>query len=277
MISADLHMHTTASDGKYDAKTLFKRAKEKGLDIISITDHDTVGDVKAYLKLRDQFQINFYPGMEMSTLYKGESVHVLGYFHPDQVPLNSLKKYTDELIQRRQNRMKTFIENLKKEYDIDVNYKDVLKRSGGMIARPHLAQVIIEKYPEYTHDQLFEGPLSDESKAYVASAKLSTEEGIQFLKEQQATVILAHPGLMSDDIHNEVLELPFDGIETYYPRHDALFRTVYQAHAKDKGWLVTAGSDYHGIENDSKHGMIGDERLSGPELIAFLRKVNQTQ
>ena len=276
MISADLHMHTTASDGKYDAKTLFKMAKEKGLDIISITDHDTVGDVRAYLKLRDQFQINFYPGIEMSTLYKGESVHVLGYFHPDHVPLKSLKIYTDELIQRRKNRMKTFIENLKKEYDIDVNYKDVLKSSGGMIARPHLAQAIIEKYPEYTHDQLFEGPLSDESKAYVASAKLSTEEGIQFLKEQQATVILAHPGLMSDEIHNEVLELPFDGIETYYPRHDALFRTVYQAHAKDKGWLVTAGSDFHGIENDSKHGMIGDERLSGPELIAFLRRFQHT-
>ena len=275
MITADLHMHTTASDGKHDAETLFKMAQEKGLDIISITDHDTVGDVKAYLKLRDKYQINFYPGIEMSTLYKGESVHVLGYFHPDHVPYKPLKKYTDELIQRRQDRMKAFIENLKKEYQIDVHYKDVLKRSGGMIARPHLAREIIDKYPDYTHDQLFEGPLSDQSKAYVVSAKLSTEEGIQFLKDCGATVILAHPGLMSDAIHNEVLELPFDGIETYYPRHDALFRTVYQAHAKSKDWLVTAGSDYHGIENDSKHGMMGDERLRGPELIAFLRKVNQ--
>lgn len=276
MISADLHMHTTASDGKHPAETLFKMAKEKGLDIISITDHDTVGDVKAYLKLRDKYQLNFYPGIELSTLYNGESVHILGYFHPDKVPFKTMKIYTDELIKRRQDRMKKFIQNLKNEYQIDVNYKAVLKRSGGMIARPHLAREIIEHYPEYTHDALFEGPLSDQSKAFVVSAKLSTLEGIQFLKEAGAVVVLAHPGLMSDDIHNEVLELPFDGIETYYPLHDALFRTVYQAHAKDKGWLVTAGSDYHGIENDSKHGMIGDERLRGPELIAFLRKVNQS-
>jgi 3',5'-nucleoside bisphosphate phosphatase len=276
MISADLHMHTTASDGKHPAETLFKMAKEKGLDIISITDHDTVGDVKAYLKLRDKYQLNFYPGIELSTLYNGESVHVLGYFHPDKVPFKTMKIYTDELIKRRQDRMKKFIQNLKTEFQIDVNYNAVFKRSGGMIARPHLAREIIEHYPDFTHDALFEGPLSDQSKAYVVSAKLSTLEGIEFLKEAGAVVVLAHPGLMSDDIHNEVLELPFDGIETYYPRHDALFRTVYQAHAKDKGWFLTAGSDYHGIENDSKHGMIGDERLSGPELIAFLRKVNQT-
>ena len=78
---------------------------------------------------------------------------------------------------------------------------------------------------------------------------------------------------MSDRIHNEVLELPFDGIETYYPLHDALFRTVYEAHAKDKGWLITAGSDYHAIPNDSKHGQLGQERLKGEALVAFLRKV----
>lgn len=87
------------------------------------------------------------------------------------------------------------------------------------------------------------------------------------------TVVLAHPVLMRDRIHNEVLEPPFDGVETFYPLRDTLFRTVYEAHAKDKGWLITAGSDYHAIPNDSKHGNLGAERLKGEALVVILRKV----
>ena len=273
-LTADLHMHTIASDGRLTADQLFLKASELNLDVIAITDHDTLGDVKGNIKRQKKYRMNYIPGIEVSTLYEGESVHILGYFNLDNVPIKAYTQYTKELTQKRIQRMKAFLVNLKTHYAIDVSYKAVEKKAAGLIARPHLAAAIHEKYPEWTKDALFEGPLGDQSKAYVASAKLSTIEGIEFIRNHGGTVVLAHPGLMSDRIHNAVLELPFDGIETYYPRHDELFRTVYKAHAADKGWLVTAGSDYHGIPNDSKHGELGDERLKGAELVQFLKKIN---
>lgn len=276
-ISADLHMHTTASDGRLTADELFKKASDIGLDIIAITDHDTLGDVKGNIKRQKKYRMNYIPGIELSTLYKNESVHILGYFPIDQVPLKPFNVYAKELKKKRISRMKAFLKNLKTHYEIDITYSAVEKKAAGMIARPHLAAAIHEKYPEWSKDALFEGPLGEASKAYVPSAKLSTLEGINFIKDHGGTVILAHPVLMSDRIHNEVLELPFDGIETFYPLHDALFRTVYEAHAKDKGWLITAGSDYHAIPNDSKHGELGQERLKGEALVAFLRKVKASR
>ena len=166
-----------------------------------------------------------------------------------------------------------FLKNLNIYYAIEITYKDVERHALGMMARPHLAAAIQEKYPDWSKDALFDGPLGENSKAYVPSAKLSTEEGIKFIQENGGVAVLAHPGLMSDHIHNDVLDLPFDGIETFYPLHDGLFRTVYEAHAKDKGWLVTAGSDYHGIPGDTKHGHLGDERLKGQHLLTFLKSI----
>lgn len=272
-ITADLHMHTNASDGRLTADELFLKAKKKGLDVIAITDHDTLGDVKGNILRQKTYTMNYIPGIELSTLYKSESVHILGYFDVNQVPVKPFQTYSKELMKKRIARMKTFLNNLKTHYAIDLDYKGVEKKAYGMIARPHLAAAIVEKYPTWTADALFKGPLSEQSKAYVPSAKLTTSEGIALIKKHGGTVVLAHPVLMRDTIHNEVLELHFDGIETYYPLHDALFRTVYKAHAKDKGWLVTAGSDYHGIPGDTKHGDLGSERLKGEELVSFLRNV----
>ena len=157
-ISADLHMHTTASDGRLTADELFKKASDIGLDIIAITDHDTLGDVKGNIKLQKKYRMNYIPGIELSTLYKNESVHILGYFSVDQVPLKPFNVYAKELKKKRISRMKAFLKNLKTHYEIDITYSAVEKKAAGMIARPHLAAAIHEKYPEWSKDALFEGP-----------------------------------------------------------------------------------------------------------------------
>jgi len=273
-ITADLHMHTTYSDGRYSPEELCEKALSKNLDIIAITDHDTLGDVKTYLKLQETYRLNIIPGIEVSSVYDEKSVHVLGYFNASNVPVKAFKKYTKDLQKRRLKRMHLILDNLKKHYEIDISYQDVVNEASGMIARPHIARVIMKKYPEYTIESLFKGPLSDQSKAYVQSAKLSTLEAIELIQSNGGLAVLAHPGLMSDAIHNEVLDLPFDGVEAYYPKHDELFRTTYILDAKNKNRFITAGSDDHGIKDDPMHGEMGDETLTGQELVVFLRHLN---
>ena len=273
-ITADLHMHTTASDGRYSIEELCEKAVSKQLDIIAVTDHDTLGDVKTYLKLQKKYRLNIIPGIEVSSVFEEKSVHVLGYFSSENIPFKAFKKYTKDLKKRRLNRMHEMLEKLKTYYDIEIKVQDVLNEANGMIARPHIARAIMKKYPEMTMESLFKGPLSDTSKAYVKSAKLQTIDAIKMIQDNHGLAVLAHPGLMGDEIHNTVLDLPFDGVEAYYPKHDQLFRTTYIADANHKGRLITAGSDDHGIKDDPMHGEMGDERLKGHELVQFLRALN---
>lgn len=273
-ITADLHMHTTFSDGRYSLEELCEKAIRKNLDIIAITDHDTLGDIKKYKKLQEKYRLNIIPGVEVSSVYEEKSVHVLGYFNASNIPFKVFKKYTKELKMRRLKRMHEILDKLKIHYDIDIAYKDVEKEANGMIARPHIARVIMRKYPSYTIESLFKGPLSNTSKAYVQSAKLSTEDAIKLIQSNGGLAVLAHPGLMPDSIHNTVLDLPFDGIEAYYPKHDELFRTTYIADARHKNRLITAGSDDHGIKDDPMHGEMGDETLTGHDLVLFLKALN---
>lgn len=273
-ITADLHMHTTYSDGRYTPEELCEKAISKNLDIIAITDHDTLGDPKTYQKLQETYRLNIIPGIEVSSVYEEKSVHVLGYFNYANLPKKVFNKYTKELKKRRLKRMHEMLKRLEIHYDIAIDYKDVLNEANGMIARPHMARAILKKYPEYTMESLFNGPLSDTSNAYVKSAKLQTSEAIALIQNHGGIAVLAHPGIMSDAIHNTVLDLPFDGVEAYYPKHDQLFRTTYLADAKHKGRLVTAGSDDHGIKDDPMHGEMGDETLTGQELVQFLKALN---
>lgn len=272
---ADLHMHTTDSDGRLNAQALFHLAKEKGLDVIAITDHDICKNVKEKQALAKQYGIQYLPGIELSTLHKGKSVHVLGYFKDASYNNHAMKTYYKEIKKGREERAKKFIKNLKKHFDIIISYERLMTVSHGIIARPHIAKVITENYPEYDHDYIFEHFIGDDSKAYVPSSELSTEAGIKLLKDNNALVILAHPKLLKPKIHDEVLNYPFDGIEAIYGLNTEAETNYYKNLAKKKKFLITAGSDYHGIDNDTSHKMLGSVSLFGSDLKIFLRHLKK--
>ncbi len=267
---ADLHMHTTDSDGKLSPEELFDLAKEKGLDVIAITDHDVCKNVEEKKALAKARGITYIPGIELSTLHNHKSVHVLGYFKDDNHQAPAMKAYYKNIKKGREERAKTFVKNLKTYHNIEISYARIMTISSGIIARPHIARAIQEKYPQYSHDDIFEHFIGDDCKAYVPSTELSTQDGIDLLKAHHALVILAHPKLLKKTIHDTVLNYPFDGIEAIYGLNTEKETLFYKKQAKKRNWLITAGSDYHGINNDTSHKMLGAVSLEGDDLATFL-------
>ncbi len=272
---ADLHLHTTHSDGRLSREEIFKLAKEKGITMISITDHDTCQEVEDNRHLSEKYQVEYVPGIELSTLYQNKSVHVLGYFRDDSHQSEEMLHYYQYIKEGRENRAKAFIRNLKEYYHIEITYEQLLSISDGIIARPHIAKAIIQNYPQYTHNEIFERFIGDHAKAYVPSTELNLEEGIALLRRNNAVIILAHPKLLKPTIHDEVLRYPFDGIEAIYGLNKDDESDFYLRYAKKRDWLITAGSDYHGIPNDQSHKELGYVSLQGDDLQRFINALKQ--
>ncbi len=151
----------------------------------------------------------------------------------------------------------------------------MLGLSRGIIARPHIAKAINMGYPKYNHNYIFENFIGDDCKAYVPSCELSVQEGIDLLRRNNCLVVLAHPVLLKSFIKEDVLRYNFDGIEAIYFRNKENDESEYRTLAKNRGMFITAGSDFHGIQNDTKHGDIGDVILTGEDLDIFRNKLKE--
>lgn len=268
---ADLHMHTTESDGRLTREALFKRAEQSLVDIISITDHDTCLRVKDNHRLAKQYGLTYIPGIELSTLYEGKSVHLLGYFRDDSYQSSSMLDYYAYIKNGREQRAQKFIENLKTYFNIHITYEDVLAVSHGIIGRPHLAKAIMNRYPEYAHTEIFDKFIGDHTKAYVPSTELHLEEGLALLRKHDIFVSLAHPKLLKSHIHDQVLAYDYDAIEAIYGINTPEETKMYKKIAEKSGLLITAGSDFHGIENDKDHAELGSVALENDALKKFLK------
>lgn len=276
-IKGDLHTHTISSDGTKTYKEIIDQAVKASLDFVAITDHDITGffeEAKEYAKSKG---ITFIPGIELSTLHRNKSVHVLGYFKDDSYNNEAMNTYYKMIKEGRENRTHEFIKKLKQHFDIDITYENVYKFSRGIIARPHIAKAINETYPEYSFDYIFDTFIGDHSKAYVPSTQLPVEDGVKLLRDNNAIAVLAHPTLLKEHIKEEVLKMDFDGIEAIYYRNQGDDETFFKTLAEEKGMIITAGSDYHGIKNDTKHGTVGEIFLPEPYSTIFLKKWMEKQ
>lgn len=269
-MKADLHMHSTYSDGLFMSEELFIKAKENGVDVISITDHDIIKGVEDNYKYAQEYGVKYIPGIELSTVKMGKPVHLLGYFTDESYNSTELKSYFKVIKEQREARTRKFITNLKKHFDIEITYEEVLSYSRGIIARPHIAKAISMNYPQYDHNKVFDKFIGDNSIAFVPSCDLSVQEGIELLKRNNCLVVLAHPVLLKNHIRADVLTHDFDGIEAKYYRNQSDDEKTYKGFAKKRNMFITAGSDFHGIKNDTKHGNIGDVFLENDDLNIFL-------
>lgn len=274
MQSADLHMHTIASDGQKTYQEVIDEAKSQQLTHIAITNHDTVEELDAAMTYANKHGLVLIPAMELSTVYQGHSVHVLAYFKHDGHRHPNVKDYGKNLKASRIERAKRMLDKLKEHYGLELDINVLWQQANGVVARPHMAATIVHHYPQYTYDEVFEKFIGNDSKAYIPTAKMSLDEGLKFLKEHNALAICAHPGLLKEPVMEAVLAHPFDGLELQYPLHTQQQIRSFQRFIDRHDWLYTAGSDYHGIPNDTKHGAIGDCRLEGAALNRFLKTLN---
>lgn len=274
-IKADFHSHTTSSDGKLDPKFLVQLAKKEGLNFLSITDHDTTAGIEPAILESKNLNIRFIPGIELSTIYNDESIHILGYFRDDSYKNRNFQNFLVEMQDFRIYRAKKFIINLEKFFNIKIDYKEVSKNTKGVIARPHLAKAIIDKGYNYSWDYIFDKIIGKDSPAYVHNKKILLEDGIALLKDLNAVVVLAHPKLIKKTPVEEFMKFNFDGIETIYYLNSKEEERKFINLAKTYNKVITCGSDFHGNgKEDTKHGFIGSVESPYNLIKPFLDLIN---
>jgi predicted metal-dependent phosphoesterase TrpH len=241
----DLHIHTTFSDGLLDPCRLVEEAKERRIAAIGITDHDTMQGVGCAEAAGRKHGVEVVPGVELSVVFAGKEIHLLGYFcHPE----NSLLKSTLEVIKAsRYDRMSKMIDKLK-ELGVNIELAEVLEQAGGeMPGRPHLAMAICRKGYCRTPAEVFAKYIGNHCQAYVERYKLTLQEALKLLYEAGGIPVLAHPGLYNaDEIIPPMVSMGLRGIEAFHPEHDSADRYRYVKIAREYNLLITGGSDYHG-------------------------------
>lgn len=271
MTKVDFHTHTTSSDGILTPTEIINRAFEKEVKYIAITDHDTVAGLEEASLAAKKLNVNFIPGIELSTEYNGESIHILGFFKDNSYKDPNLKNYLYTLKNRRLLRAKEMILLLKKHFNIEINFENVLQRGKEVIARPHIAQEIIACGYNYTQDYIFENFIGKGCAAYVPTTKATPKEGIELLKRYNAITILAHPILIKNSPLEDFLSMGLDGIEAIYFQNTPKDEASLMDFAKRHNLLISAGSDCHGnFQGDTRHGDIGSMKMEERDLKKLL-------
>lgn len=273
MIKADFHVHTSSSDGVLSPKEVVFKAYKNNVKYLSITDHDTVSGLDGALVESQKYDISFIPGIELSTQYNNESIHILGYFKDKSYNNQNFIQELDKIKNHRIIRAQKITKKLDDEFNIKISFEKILKESKDTIARPHIAKAIIDAGYDYSHDEIFDKFIGKDSKAYVPTLKLSTEYGINLLKKYNALIFLAHPKLIKNTPIEEFIKMNIDGIESIYYQNTTEETNYYLNIAKEYNLLNSCGSDFHGIQNDTRHGDIGSMEISSENLSNLLEKL----
>ncbi|HHW70446.1 MAG TPA: PHP domain-containing protein [Clostridiales bacterium] len=242
---ADLHIHTTASDGILSPEEIVKWAKKIFLSAIAITDHDTVNGIESAIKEGTQTGIEVIPGIELGARMGNYEIHILGYYI--DYKQSSLQTQLDILQMERTARAKKMIDNLNKLYDIDLDVEYVKKiAKDATISRPHIGRALIEKGIVQNLAEAFDRYIGNGCPAYIPRKTLSPQECIRLIKEYKGIPVLAHPGLIENmNIVKEIIKMDIEGIEIYHPKHTTEQEKLFEELCRQNHLLATGGSDFH--------------------------------
>jgi predicted metal-dependent phosphoesterase TrpH len=268
-VKADLHLHTTASDGRLQPGEIVSLAVKVGLDVIAITDHDTVDGIAPALAAAEAFpSFTVVPGVEINTDVPHGEVHVLGYFIDYTGP--KLATTLQRLRDSRWKRAKKMIAKLS-GLGMDIEWQRVRELAqGGSVCRPHIAQALVEGGYVGSEKEAFDKYIGHDGPAYVERYKLLPVEAVKLLKDVQGLPVLAHPADI-DDLTQLIPELKaagLVGIEVYYRDYHPHVIDRLLKIAKQYDLIPTGGTDYHAF-GDSSEVMIG-EALAPPRSVERL-------
>ena len=253
MSGADLHMHSTASDGVNSPYRLIELAQQAKLEYIAITDHDSISGYSDNLfKYAEKHHVVLIPGIEISCSYKGREVHILGYMLDYKNQL--LRNFLHKLQECRVERIKTMLEKLS-EIGIHITYEEISKNAAGSIGRPHIARKIIQKKYATNMKDVFNRYIGTNGSCFVAKKTFPIKDTIDVIKQSGGFAVLAHPHLIgNDDIVEYVLSQGDIGLEVLYrgmPQHK---KEKYMQIAKERNLYISGGSDFHGKFNMEELG-----------------------
>lgn len=242
---ADLHCHTTASDGLLTPTELIRLAAKLGLKGIGITDHDTIQGWKEAEEAGEKYQILILKGIELSTEWQGKEVHILGY----EVD-GSASCFNDRLRnlrQAREQRLRKILDLLEAQ-GVHLSVDEVQQfAQGESIGRPHVAQALLKRGFVQSIEEGFERYIGSGAPAYVPRCKLTPEEGIGLVRAAHGVAVLAHPGVQSlESGIPDWVKAGLQGIEVVHSDHQSEDEKKFRAIAQEYHLLATGGSDFHG-------------------------------
>lgn len=248
---ADLHCHTTCSDGTLTPAEIILLAKQNGLSGLSITDHDSITAYPIAIPAAKKAGLELISGVEFSAIHNGVSVHILGYsFALDHAPIHAFcERHQERRLRRNQEIIRRLTANNMPLTEADVEactFNDPTS-SKHTIGRPHIAQAMVKKGYVDTMSNAFKLFLGEDKPYFVKGTSFSVEETIAVIHDAKGFACIAHPHLIKENqIIPQLLNLNFDGLEGYYARLTPVQNDRWVKIANKKNWLITGGSDFHG-------------------------------
>jgi hypothetical protein len=273
----DLHVHSTASDGRLSPAEVIREAAARGLVYIALTDHDSVDGIAAAKATAQSFpNLTVIPGIEISTDIPQGEVHILGYFidYKDPEFLAKLEEFKNSRL-RRAEQMVAKLEGL----GVHIDWRRVLEIAGtSTIGRPHIAQAMMEKDHVPSFKDAFDEYLGHGKPAYVDREKMLPAEAAAIIVKAGGLPVLAHPFTTEDPegLISELKPAGLVGMEAYYKDYTAEEVESLVALAQKHALIATGGSDFHGIEPDEETA-IGDSNVpleAVERLIALAKERN---
>jgi 3',5'-nucleoside bisphosphate phosphatase len=256
---ADLHIHTTYSDGALSPGELFDRVRDAELCAISITDHDSVGGLKDAIEWGKTTGVDVIPGVELSAAIDGSEVHILGYFidYENKNLLEALAAFREERLRRAER-----IVGKLNRMNIPLSMDAVLATTtGDSVGRPHIASALVSEGHAETYHQAFNKYIGNGRPAYEQKITFSPEETIQLIALAGGLSFVAHPGrIIGEDLLIHLIQSGLDGIEVIHPSHSSDLVSYYRGIVNEYCLLESGGSDFHG-------GQRGDDSALGKIVI----------
>ena len=267
---ADLHTHTTFSDGTFTPAELVDYASKQDISVLAVTDHDSVSGIDEAISAGAAKGVEIIPGIELNTDIKDTDLHILGYYIDYKKPefitrLNGIKA-------ARVERMRQMVEKLNEIGFTCINLDDIYEEyrkvnqdvSSGEVSlgRPHLARAMVRKNIVEDEKAAFDRYIGNGKPCYVEVLhKMLPVDAVRFIREFNGIPVIAHPGLSKrDDLMPDLVKAGLCGIEVFHSSHDKNQVAYYEKMAADYNLIMTGGSDCHGPKNNS-HPLCGCIKL----------------
>ena len=274
----DLHCHSTASDGSLAPAAVAALAAERGVELLALTDHDTVAGVAEAQAAGATLGVRVLPGIEISARWPRGQCHLLAWL-PDPVP-PAFVAWTEARSAERAERARTMV-GLLQDQGVEIDWDDVARLARGNVGRPHVADALVQRGAARDRGDAFERLIGNGCPAYIPSGKLEPDVAIAIAIEAGALVSLAHPyslGLADDELEHAIAAFAAAGlgaIEAHRGDQGPEEQAAYAALARRHGLLVSAGSDFHAPDREHKRrlGDDGEPGISPTDREALLSRL----
>lgn len=272
MIALDMHLHSIFSDGTNTPEEIVKIAKERNVNTIALTDHNTFAGIPDFKKACEKYKVNGVAGIEISSMYdfhgRDVEVHVLGYYPLDtdlyDLSFFHLQSYLKKYKNNKQIQNEAIITKLSKDFP-QITVEGFRKYIGDInpnnANRVYIANYMVKEGLCQEAQEAFDKYIGTDKEYYVTKDVISTKDAISLIHGSIGIAIIAHIGEYKMQLSDanifikEMIDIDADGFEKYHPSNILVLRNAIQAAADTYNLITTAGSDFHGA---NKRQNIGD-------------------